>query len=127
MLTNYDSFSVFEGNTGILYLSNGKGEKETFIPNYDLKKVKKLLKEFYKINDEYGTSIKNNYFYSGYNWFPCMVSKLYWHYFFGFIKFSQLCFKNFFKFIFNFCCINSITSVMPCSILYKSYKFLITF
>jgi len=90
MLTNYDSFSVFEGNTGILYLSNGKGEKETFIPNYDLKKVKKLLKEFYKINDEYGTSIKNNYFYSGYNWFPCMVSKLYWHYFFGFIKYKKI-------------------------------------
>ena len=81
---------IREGNTGILYLSDEKGNQCRYIPDCDLDKARALLLEFQEIKDIHGGSIKSNYYSGGYGWFPSMVSNLYWHLFYPFIMYRQL-------------------------------------
>ena len=80
---------VREGLTGILYLT-ADGRTETFVPNYDQDRARELLLEFQEIEDDAGCLLKNNYHAESYNWYPSMVSWLYWYVFFPFIKYEPL-------------------------------------
>src|SRR5216684_3512298 len=80
---------VREGGTGILYL-NGSPVQERFIPNYDLENTRELLQAFQELKDSRGVSLKDNYWCQGDNWFPSMVSYLYWHAFFPYVKYKPL-------------------------------------
>jgi hypothetical protein len=81
---------VREGNTGILYLTDGSGKQERYIPNYDLDQARALLLEFQELGDTKGERLKDNYRREGYNWYPTMVSYLYWHVFFRYVKYEPL-------------------------------------
>ena len=83
-------FRVREGNTGILYLTGQDGKKDVYIPDYDLDKTRALLLEFQELRDGKGRCLKDNYRREGYNWFPTMVSYLYWHVFFRYVQYKPL-------------------------------------
>lgn len=82
--------NVFEGNTGILYLKKNQGKETKYIPDCNLEKTRQLLLEFQELKCVNGKSLKNNYNSDGYNWYPSMVSFLYWHFFFPYIKYQTL-------------------------------------
>ena len=81
---------IREGNTGILYISDKKGNKFTYIPDCNLDKARALLLEFQEIKDFHGHTIKTNYYKEGYYWFPSMVSFLYWHLFYPYIMYLPI-------------------------------------
>lgn len=81
--------NVREGLTGILYLASDAATR-TFVPNYDQDQARGLLSEFQKLEDESGRLLKTNYHVEGYNWYPSMVSWLYWYVFFPFVKYELL-------------------------------------
>jgi len=83
-------FKVREGNTGILYLTDEVGKQERFIPDYDLDKARALLLEFQETRDFNGKRLKDNYWREEHNWYPAMVSYLYWHVFFRYVKYKAL-------------------------------------
>lgn len=83
-------YRVREGNTGILYLTDSEGNEERYIPDYDLDKARELLLEFQELKDENGKYLKDNYWAEGFNWYPTMVSYLYWHVFFRYVKYKPL-------------------------------------
>ena len=81
---------VLEGNTGILYLTDETGKVERYVPDYDLDKARELLLEFQELKDANGRRLKENYHAEGYNWYPAMVSFLYWYVFFQYVKYRPL-------------------------------------
>lgn len=83
-------FRVREGNTGILYLTDENGKEERYIPDNDLEKTRALLLEFQELKDLKGHCLKDNYWMEGYNWYPTMVSYLYWHAFFRYVQYKPL-------------------------------------
>lgn len=83
-------YRVREGNTGILYLTDSEGKEERYIPDYDLDKARELLLEFQELKDENGKCLKDNYWAEGFNWYPAMVSYLYWHVFFRYVNYQPL-------------------------------------
>lgn len=87
---NKKTITVREGNTGILYLTDADGKIETYIPDYNLDKARELLLEFQELKNADGVYLKDNYWKDGYNWFPSMVSYLYWHVFFNYVKYKPL-------------------------------------
>lgn len=82
-------WNVHEGLTGILTLSSD-GTEESFIPDYDQDEARELLLEFQELKDEAGSSLKSNYHAVGFNWYPSMVSFLYWYLFFPAVKYAPL-------------------------------------
>lgn len=66
------------------------GHPETYIPDYDLDKARELLLEFQDLKDIEGNILKNNYCREDYNWYPAMVSQLYWQVFFQYVKYKPL-------------------------------------
>ena len=80
---------VREGLTGILTISC-EGRSETYIPNYDQDQARELLLEFQALQDDTGGRLTKNYQAEGYNWYPSMVSYLYWYLFFPFVKYAPL-------------------------------------
>lgn len=83
-------YRVREGNTGILYLTDSEGKEERYIPDYDLDKARELLLEFQELKDGDGKCLKDNYWMDGHNWYPTMVSYLYWQVFFRYVKYKPL-------------------------------------
>lgn len=81
---------VREGNTDILYITHEDSREERFIPDYDLDKANELLMQFYTIKDSTGKLIKDNYWVNEINWFPTVVSYLYWHVFYNYIRYEVL-------------------------------------
>lgn len=81
--------SVREGNTGILKLESD-GESRRFIPNCDQDAARALLLEFQELTDIHGVPLKSNYHAEGFNWYPAMVSFLYWYVFWPFVKYEPL-------------------------------------
>ena len=81
---------VKEGNTGILYITHENGSKEQFIPNYNLDDAHDLLIKFYKLKDSTGTILKNNYMVDKINWFPTVVSYLYWNSMYKYVQYESL-------------------------------------
>ncbi|MBI1937715.1 MAG: hypothetical protein HYS25_06285 [Ignavibacteriales bacterium] len=85
-----DRIRIKEGNTGILYLSKNNGTEERYIPDSDLEKTRELLLEFQELRCENGKLLKDNYKHMGYNWYPTMVSFLYWRCFFPYVRYKTL-------------------------------------
>ena len=82
---------VQEGPTGILQLESDKGERETYLPICDMDAAIEILKEFQELKDSAtGASLKDNYHCEGFDWYPTMVSQLFWYVFFPWIKYSPL-------------------------------------
>ncbi len=81
---------VREGNTGILCLTDLSGHREQYIPNCDLEPTRQLLLDFQNLRDSKGRFLTDNYRAGGDNWFPAMVSYLYWHVFFEYVKYKPL-------------------------------------
>lgn len=79
-----------EGNTGILYFQKNGKEEQRFIPDYDLEKTRLLLMEFQELKNTNGKSLKDNYKLGGFDWYPSMVSFLYWRVFFPYIKYKPI-------------------------------------
>lgn len=82
-------WNVQEGLTGILTLSTDSST-ETFIPDYDQDKARELLLEFQELKDEAARPLKSNYHAERFNWYPSMVSFLYWYLFFPAVKYAPL-------------------------------------
>ena len=66
------------------------GKSATFVPDYDMDKARALLLEFQELRDDRGVSLKDNYRQEGFNWYPTMVSYLFWYLFFPCIKYAPL-------------------------------------
>jgi len=81
---------VREGNTGILYISGNGKDEERYIPDCDLEKTRLLLLEFQELKDNRGNQLKDNYKFGDYDWYPSMVSFLYWHIFFPYVKYMPI-------------------------------------
>ncbi len=81
--------AIREGATGLLTVSQ-HGKSTTFIPDYDMDKARNLLLEFQELRDDRGVSLKECYREEGFNWYPTMVSYLYWYLFFPYIKYAPL-------------------------------------
>src|ERR1700730_1341119 len=81
--------TVREGNSGSLYLTNRRAE-ELFIPNYDMDAAIELLREFQALKQNDGCPLKASCRVGFYNWYPSMVSYLFWYVFFPFIKYQPL-------------------------------------
>lgn len=82
--------TVRAGNTGILYLTYPNGKQDRYIPNYDLDQTRELLLEFQELRDGSGVPLKNSYWFEGRHWYPAMVSYLYWHVFFQYVKYEPM-------------------------------------
>ncbi len=82
--------SAREGNSGILYLRS-EGEAETvFVPNYDMDAAIELLREFQELKQSDARPLRASYKIGRYNWYPAMVSYLFWYIFFPYIKYQPL-------------------------------------
>ena len=82
---------VEEGPTGILRLTCSGGSPETYLPNCDMDAAIELLKEFQGLKDlTTGTSLKDNYHCEGFDWYPAMVSQLFWYVFLPWVKYAPL-------------------------------------
>ncbi|MEO8204788.1 MAG: hypothetical protein ABI615_01315 [Chthoniobacterales bacterium] len=83
---------VHEGSSGILSLRDEKGAKSQFIPNYDMDEAISLLIEFQQISEALHPDklLKDNYRSNNRNWYPTMVSYLFWYFFFPFVKYRPL-------------------------------------
>ena len=82
---------VEEGPTGILRLTRSDGSPETYLPNCDMDAAIELLKEFQELKDvATATSLKDNYHCEGFDWYPTMVSQLFWYVFFPWVKYHLL-------------------------------------
>ena len=82
---------VEEGPTGILRLTRPDGSPETYLPNCDMDAAIELLKEFQELKDlTTGTSLKDNYHCEGFDWYPTMVSQLFWYVFLPWVKYAPL-------------------------------------
>ena len=81
--------AVFEGATGILKLLEGSQES-MYYPCCDMDAARELLLEFQELKDSSGSPLKNNYRAAGHNWYPAMVSHLYWYLFIPWVKFRPL-------------------------------------
>ena len=84
------TYSVKEGSTGILELTDENGKKLIFQPDYDLDKTKDLLYEFYNHETDTELTVKNSFNFDDIDWFPTTVSRLYWHYFYPCVKYRTL-------------------------------------
>lgn len=80
---------VREGSTGILSITTDAREK-TFLPDCDMDAARALLLEFQELRDIHGSALKDNYHLGDRNWYPAMVSYLYWHFFLQFVKYRPL-------------------------------------
>ena len=82
---------VEEGPTGILRLTRPGGSPETYLPNCDMDAAIELLKEFQELKDvATATSLKDNYHCEGFDWYPAMVSQLFWYVFLPWVKYAPL-------------------------------------
>jgi len=85
-----DAVRVREGNTGLLSLTGADGTTETFVPDCDLEHTRELLLEFQELRDSEGRALKDGYWVGGVNWYPAMVSFLYWHLFYRYVQYAPV-------------------------------------
>ncbi len=82
-------FRVREGATGILTLAAG-GREQTYLPNYDMDAARALLLEFQELKNSENQCLKDCYREGEFDWYPTVVSQLYWYVFFPWIKYQPL-------------------------------------
>ena len=83
-------YCVKEGLTGVLELTDDAGNVEIYRPDCDLDKAQALLYEFYNISTSRGMLIKDAFLEDNIDWFPTVVSMLYWQYFYQVVKYRSL-------------------------------------
>lgn len=82
---------VQEGPTGILRLAAPCSPPETYLPNCDMDEAIELLKEFQVLKgSDTGTLLRDNYHCEGFDWYPTMVSQLFWYVFLPWVKYAPL-------------------------------------
>jgi hypothetical protein len=89
------TLSVREGNSGILYLrendrTSTNHDEKVFVPNYDMDAAIELLRAFQELKQANGCQLKASYRVGPYNWYPAMVSYLFWSVFFPYVKYKPL-------------------------------------
>jgi len=84
------SYSVQEGSTGVLYLTNDDGNVEIYQPNCDLEKAREYLYEFHELTTNFNKQIKDSFFINGADWYSATISKTYWQFFFQYVKYESL-------------------------------------
>jgi hypothetical protein len=89
-MSRISSYSVQEGNTGILYLTNDDGNVEVYQPNCDLDKAREYLYEFHELETNLNKKIKDSFFINGVDWYSTTISKTYWQFFFQYVKYESL-------------------------------------
>ncbi len=87
---NSITYSVKEGNTGVLYLMDEKGGTRIYQPNCDLDKTQKYLYKYHALNTHNNKLIKESFVINGVDWYPTSVSMLYWQFFFQYVKYESL-------------------------------------
>jgi hypothetical protein len=87
---NCITYSVKEGNTGVLYLTDQNGNTKIYQPNCDLDKTQKYLYEYHDLITQKNTSIKDSFIINKVDWYSTSVSMVYWQFFFQYVKYEQL-------------------------------------
>jgi hypothetical protein len=82
--------TVREGSSGILYLTDGSDNEQMFVPNYDMDAAVQLLREFQQLKQLDGPALAVSYRVGNHNWYPAMVSYLFWYVFFPYVKYLPL-------------------------------------
>ena len=83
-------YSVEEGSSGVLYLTDNLGNVDRFQPNCDLEKTQEYLYEFHELLTEQNNKVKNSFIIDNRDWYPSSVSTLYWQFFFQYVKYETL-------------------------------------
>ena len=83
-------YTVKEGITGVLVLTDDAGNVEIFQPDCDLDKAQTLLYKFYNIPTSSGMNVKDAFVQDNIDWFPTAVCMLYWQYFYQVVKYRPL-------------------------------------
>jgi|GEM_PF-998048 len=86
---NNNPITVQEGATGILTIT-GHGGLEIYHPDCNMDEAIGLLREFQELRDLRGVALKDNYRVGMRDWYPCIVSQLFWYVFFSFVKYRPL-------------------------------------
>ena len=84
------TYNVYEGDSGVLELTDTKGNIEIYQPDCDLDKTQRLLYSFYEIKTSTGNIVKNSYVINERDWFPTSIGQLYWNYFYQIVKYRDL-------------------------------------
>ena len=84
------TYSVKEGGTGVLHLTDENGRESVYQPNCDLDKTQRLLYEYHALNTSNNKLIKESFVIDGVDWYPSSVSMLYWQFFFQYVKYESL-------------------------------------
>src|SRR3989338_5093620 len=83
-------YTVKEGDTGVLELTDREGNLEIYQPDCDLDKAQEMLYKFYELKTTEGIKVKDAFQIDGVDWFPNSVSMLYWQYFFQVVKYRTV-------------------------------------
>jgi len=83
-------YSVKEGSTGVLYLTDEKGHTKIYQPNCDLDKSQQYLYKYHALSICNNEPIKESFVVNGIDWYPASVSMLYWQFFFQYVKYESL-------------------------------------
>lgn len=85
---------IREGNTGVLALTHDDGRRETYIPKWDKDVALSLLVEFQNLRNGSQKSLKDNYWYDGFNWYPSAVVAIYHYILLNYVKYEELLWKT---------------------------------
>ena len=83
-------YSVKEGSTGVLYLTDSDGNIEVFQPNCDIDKTQKYLYKYHECLASDNVKIKNSFTRKKIDWYPSAISMLYWQFFYQYVKYESL-------------------------------------
>ena len=123
---------IKEGCSGVLEITLRNGKKTVYEPNCNLDDAQKLLYRFYELETSSGMIVKESFILNNIDWFPTVVSGLYWNYFYQYVKYKKVLndfddiqlsnakcnYGNFFKLI---------TQLFPKQICYKKFNNLMRF
>jgi hypothetical protein len=90
VIKNVKIYSVEEGATGVLYLTDSDGNIEVFQPNCDLDKTQKYLYQYHECLTSNNIKIKNSFTGKRVDWYPSTISMLYWQFFYQYVKYESL-------------------------------------
>lgn len=89
-MKNNNCYSVEEGSSGVLYLTDDFGNIEKFHPNCCLNKTREYLYEYYDLETSTNNKIKDSFVVGELDWFPSTVSPTYWQFFYQYVKYESL-------------------------------------
>jgi len=84
------TYSIQEGISGILYLTDNDGNIETYRPNKDFDKARKYLYDFRELETNFNKKIKDTFILNKKNWYPTINGKLYSQFFFVYVQYEGL-------------------------------------